>query len=154
MSTKNIKVGCEIFLIKDDAAVIIKDNKILIAQRAKKDELYGKWEFPGGKMEPGETEQECLKRECVRRELKEELDIEGLEFKLISVADCINERGHYVHISFLFEKFTGEIRNMEPDLCYEWNFFPLSSLPEDLFDPHRNILKNYFENVLYLERKY
>jgi 8-oxo-dGTP diphosphatase len=140
MSAKNIKVGCEIFLIKDDAILL-----------GKRKNCYGEgtWGLPGGHLEQGESI-----RECVRRELKEELDIEGLEFKLISVADCINERGHYVHISFLLEKFTGEIRNMEPDLCYEWNFFPLSSLPEDLFDPHRNILKNYFENVLYLERKY
>ena len=45
------------------AAVIEKDGKILIAQRAKKDALFGKWEFPGGKMEPGETEEGCLKRE-------------------------------------------------------------------------------------------
>ena len=54
------------------AGIIVKDNKILIAQRAKKDDLCGKWEFPGGKMEPGETEQECLKRE-----LFEELGIEA-----------------------------------------------------------------------------
>ena len=45
------------------AGLIKKDNTILIAQRAKKDLLYGKWEFPGGKMEQGETEQECLQRE-------------------------------------------------------------------------------------------
>ncbi len=45
------------------AAVIKKENKVLIAQRAKKDALYGKWEFPGGKMELGETEYECLSRE-------------------------------------------------------------------------------------------
>lgn len=139
MNTKNIKIGCEIFLIKDDAILL-----------GKRKNCYGEgtWALPGGHLEQGESIKECAKRE-----LKEELDIEGLEFKLISVADCINERGHYVHISFLLEKFTGEIRNMEPDLCYEWNFFPLASLPEDLFNPHRNILKNYFENVLYLERK-
>lgn len=45
------------------AAVIKKDGQVLIAQRAKKDDLYGKWEFPGGKMEQNETEQECLRRE-------------------------------------------------------------------------------------------
>lgn len=48
------------------------DKNILIAQRGKKDEIYGKWEFPGGKMEPGETEQECL-----QRELCEELGIQA-----------------------------------------------------------------------------
>jgi 8-oxo-dGTP diphosphatase len=140
MNNKNIKVGCEILLIKDDA--------ILLGKRRN---CYGEgtWALPGGHLEQGESI-----RECARRELKEELDIEGLEFRLISVADSINERGHYVHISFLLEKFLGEIRNMESDLCYEWKFFSLSSLPEELFNPHKNILKNYFENVLYIERKY
>ena len=53
------------------AAVIIKDNSVLIAQRAGDDKLGGKWELPGGKIELGETPQECLKRE-----IKEELDVE------------------------------------------------------------------------------
>jgi len=45
------------------AAVIKKDGKFLIAQRGKQDAFYGLWEFPGGKIEEGETEKECLKRE-------------------------------------------------------------------------------------------
>ena len=53
------------------AAVIEKDGKILIAQRRKGSALGGRWEFPGGKIEPGETAEACLKRE-----LKEEFDIE------------------------------------------------------------------------------
>lgn len=53
------------------AGIIEKDSKILIAMRKKNDTLGGKWEFPGGKIEPGETPEECLKRE-----LKEEFDIE------------------------------------------------------------------------------
>lgn len=45
------------------AGVFVKDGKIMIAQRGKKDPFLGKWEFPGGKLEAGETEQECLVRE-------------------------------------------------------------------------------------------
>ena len=56
---------------KVTAAVIEKDGKILIARRKGEDALGGKWEFPGGKLEPGETPEECLKRE-----LREELGIE------------------------------------------------------------------------------
>lgn len=53
------------------AAILEKDGKMLIAKRKKGSTLGGKWEFPGGKLEPGETPQDCLKRE-----LKEEFDIE------------------------------------------------------------------------------
>lgn len=58
-------------MIKVTAAVLEKDGKVLIAKRKKGDRLGGKWEFPGGKIAPGETPEACLKRE-----LKEELDIE------------------------------------------------------------------------------
>lgn len=44
-------------------AVIKRDNKILCAQRGKEKSLPLKWEFPGGKIEKGETPQQALKRE-------------------------------------------------------------------------------------------
>ena len=56
---------------KVTAAVIERDGKILIARRKAGDSQAGKWEFPGGKLEPGETPEACLKRE-----LQEELGIE------------------------------------------------------------------------------
>ncbi|HHD56980.1 MAG TPA: (deoxy)nucleoside triphosphate pyrophosphohydrolase [Desulfobulbaceae bacterium] len=52
------------------AAVIRKNNLILVARRAKGEHLEYKWEFPGGKIEPGETPEECL-----QRELEEEFSI-------------------------------------------------------------------------------
>lgn len=52
------------------AAIIRKGSKILIARRSPNKDLGGYWEFPGGKIEEGETPQECL-----RRELQEELGI-------------------------------------------------------------------------------
>ena len=50
------------------AAVIEKDGRILIARRKRGKQHPGKWEFPGGTLEEGETYEECLKRE-----LQEEL---------------------------------------------------------------------------------
>lgn len=56
------------------AAVIRKDDKIFTTQRG-----YGEWkdwwEFPGGKMEPGETQEEALKRE-IREELSTDISVD------------------------------------------------------------------------------
>jgi 8-oxo-dGTP diphosphatase len=54
-------------------ALIFRDSKILICQR-RHDDTHGlQWEFPGGKVEPGETPSEALVRE-----LREELEIESI----------------------------------------------------------------------------
>ena len=45
------------------AAIIIRNNEILIGRRSASVNLTGFWEFPGGKQDPGETIQECLERE-------------------------------------------------------------------------------------------
>lgn len=58
------------------AAVILADNKVFATQRG-----YGDWkdfwEFPGGKMEPGETPQQALKRE-IQEELATEIEVGAL----------------------------------------------------------------------------
>lgn len=45
-------------------AAIIRDGRVLAAQRAEPASLAGGWEFPGGKVDPGESEEEALVREC------------------------------------------------------------------------------------------
>lgn len=45
------------------AGVLYQNGKYLLCQRSKVDANYEKWEFPGGKVEEGETDQDCLKRE-------------------------------------------------------------------------------------------
>lgn len=55
-------------------AIIIKDNKILVAQRSEKMKLPLKWEFPGGKLEENENEIDCIKRE-IKEEINIEIDI-------------------------------------------------------------------------------
>src|SRR5512142_2373992 len=52
------------------AALLVENNRLLICQRSAAGEFPGKWEFPGGKMEPGEQAAQAL-----RRELEEELGI-------------------------------------------------------------------------------
>lgn len=60
------------------AAVIRRGGEILICQRPKDSTLGGQWEFPGGKVEDGETPEHAL-----IRELKEELDVKAKVGKLL-----------------------------------------------------------------------
>ena len=59
-------------LVEVAAAVIAQDDRYLITQRSSGSHLEGLWEFPGGKRQPGESLETCL-----RRELREELQIEA-----------------------------------------------------------------------------
>ncbi|GAA5150689.1 NUDIX domain-containing protein [Amycolatopsis dongchuanensis] len=52
-------------------AAIVRGGSLLVQQRAYPPEVAGRWELPGGRVEPGETEPEALRRECV-----EELGVE------------------------------------------------------------------------------
>jgi 8-oxo-dGTP diphosphatase len=60
-------------MVRVTAAILMKKDRVLIARRRDNDKLAGKWEFPGGKIEKGETPQECL-----TREMKEEFGIDVL----------------------------------------------------------------------------
>jgi 8-oxo-dGTP diphosphatase len=57
------------------AAIIIQDGKIFCTQRANKGLIALKWEFPGGKIEPGESREEALLRE-IREELNSDIQID------------------------------------------------------------------------------
>ncbi len=65
------------------AAVLEKHGRWLIAKRRKGDRFAGFWEFPGGKLEPGETPEECL-----ARELFEELGIRVRVGKCLGTVRC------------------------------------------------------------------
>lgn len=57
-------------MIEVTAGILNNNGRILIAQRKVSGKFPNKWEFPGGKIEPGETPEQCLERE-----MEEELNI-------------------------------------------------------------------------------
>lgn len=83
-------------MIEVVAGIIYKEDKFLIAQRNLKKSQGGFWEFPGGKVEQGETYEEALKRE-----IKEEFDAD------IEVKEYVGENVHHYpekDIKLLFYK--------------------------------------------------
>jgi len=58
-------------------AAIVRNGRVLAARRSAPPELAGGWEFPGGKLEPGESEAAALVREC-REELGVEIAVGAL----------------------------------------------------------------------------
>ncbi len=91
-------------------ALIDDDNRVLIAQRPEGKSMAGLWEFPGGKVEAGETPEDAL---C--RELKEELDIELCRACLapFNFASHAYEKFHLLMPLYLCRTWDGEIRPRE-----------------------------------------
>ncbi|MFP5481292.1 MAG: (deoxy)nucleoside triphosphate pyrophosphohydrolase [Alphaproteobacteria bacterium] len=97
-------------LLVSAVALIDADGRVLLAQRPEGKSLAGLWEFPGGKVEPGETPEAAL-----IRELKEELDIDTwasclapLTFASHSYADF-----HLLMPLFACRKWQGTVRSLE-----------------------------------------
>ncbi|MCZ2151178.1 MAG: (deoxy)nucleoside triphosphate pyrophosphohydrolase [Bryobacterales bacterium] len=89
------------------AALIEKDGKLLIGQRKAGSRHEFKWEFPGGKVEQGESP-----RAALARELREELGIEATVGKEITRYEFNYPKGASLLLIFLeVPAFSGELRN-------------------------------------------
>lgn len=103
---------------------LVKDGKVLIARR-KSDVSDGWYEFPGGKIEPGETPEEAL-----RREWQEECGIELDHVELLAEGRD-HQNGRPLHL-YCFYVESHETPTMhvhddfvwtEPEHIYDWKFF-------------------------------
>jgi 8-oxo-dGTP diphosphatase len=91
------------------AAVIERDGRILICQRKRGGRHALKWEFPGGKVEPGEDAPSAL-----ARELREELQIEATIGPLMHTATVVYPDRPLIRLEFYrVTEFSGEPVNVE-----------------------------------------
>ena len=91
------------------AGVLERDGKVLIAQRKRTRQQPLKWEFPGGKVEPGEDP-----RAALARKLREELGIEARIGENLDAYDVQYSGGPLTHLIFYrVAEFTGEPRNLD-----------------------------------------
>lgn len=123
------------------------ENKVLIAKRGKdsKNEV-GKWEFPGGTVELGE---EC--KDAVKREIKEELDIEIEVMELVEMVDHIisNENQHWVSALYKAKHISGEEKIMEPRKMEAFKWVYIDEIVEDILSiASRKGLEKYKEKYI------
>ncbi|GLV59913.1 NUDIX hydrolase [Dictyobacter sp. S3.2.2.5] len=131
---------------KVTAAILVLDGKILIARRQEGDVLEHKWEFPGGKIEPGETPEQCLKREMME-EFGVEVEIGNFFCSTVYRYQHIEIELLAYHTAYLAGEFQlnvhAEIRWIAPGDLKHYDFsaadIPIAhQLYEKLNTPHRS----------------
>jgi len=103
------------------AAIIEREGKVLVGQRQPEQSHPLKWEFPGGKVEPGESPSQALVRE-----LEEELGIEVQDSEEIARYEFTYPGKNPIEIFFFrVTGFTGEPRNL---IFHEMSWAPVHNL--------------------------
>jgi 8-oxo-dGTP diphosphatase len=89
------------------AAVVIRDGCVLLTRRAEGQHLAGMWEFPGGKLEAGESPEAAVAREC-----REEC---GIEVEVDDILDVTHHRYPTKDVLLLFYRCSlraGEVQHL------------------------------------------
>ncbi|HYE82742.1 MAG TPA: 8-oxo-dGTP diphosphatase MutT [Clostridia bacterium] len=109
------------------AAAIVRNGKVLIAQRQAGSHMELRWEFPGGKLEPDEDPEDCI-----IREIKEELDMEIEVADIYKVVKFKYEEKDILLLCYLCKIRKGEGKTLE---CNDFRWIERKDLPNFDFVP-------------------
>lgn len=130
------------FVLVVACALVDADGRVLLAQRPEGKSLAGLWEFPGGKLEPGETPEDAL-----IRELREELGIEVAEACLAPLAFASHAYTdfHLLMPLYVCRRWQGTVQSIEGQ-ALEWvkparmRDYPMPPADEPLVAALRDLL--------------
>jgi 8-oxo-dGTP diphosphatase len=109
------------------AAAMVRDGKVLIAQREAGSHMGLRWEFPGGKLEPDEDPEECIVRE-----IKEELDLDIEVIDIYKVIKFKYEEKDILLLCYLCKILSGKGKPLE---CNDFKWVERDKLSEYEFVP-------------------
>lgn len=131
--------------------VVARDDRILLGARAS-GAGASLWSLPGGRLEYGETFEECGKRE-----LHEETGlIAGARPRPVCVSNDLDGANgiQSVTVGLEMRGASGSPHNREPDRFVRWDWWSVADLPRDLFEPSLKILYCLFsDRVAWLARE-
>lgn len=124
------------------AALILRGDTILICQRGAQQAMAYKWEFPGGKIEPGETPEQAL-----ARELNEELGIRAEIGPFVTRVHHTYRNGGAVDLQFFtVSTFEGELVN---HIFNDVRWVPFKDLPGyDFLAADRGLIRDLADGKL------
>jgi 8-oxo-dGTP diphosphatase len=124
------------------AALIFQNEKILVCQRTKHQTMPLKWEFPGGKIEPGEQP-----RDALHRELDEELGIDATIGNEVARIRHDYKNGSAVELRFFaVREFKGELENK---IFKDMRWAERSELPSfDFLEADLGLVRNLVEGTI------
>ncbi len=137
-------------LIPSSYLILIRNGKILLTRRFCTGWMDGKYSFVAGHGESGETF-----IQCVIRESKEEagIDVRPEDLEVVHVMHRKSDgfENERVDVFVIAKKWSGEIKNMEPDKCDDLKWFDLENLPENMVSYVRQAIENIRKGVFYSE---
>lgn len=123
------------------ALIISQNGQVLVTQRSLTMHLPLKWEFPGGKVEPGETAEECL-----IREIREELNVEIQVVK--KMQPSVYDQGKQVIrlLPFQCKLIAGEIKLTE-HAAFQW-LLPAGLKKLDWAEADIPVVQNFIDEMM------
>ncbi len=126
--------------LRDVGVLIFREGKVLLGRRLS-EHGRGTWSPPGGKAEPGESDEECA-----RRELLEETGLVGAVPRVVAeTVDTFPGGETYVTRFVRMEWVEGEARALEPEVCASWEWWVWDRLPAPLFLPMASLVASGYD---------
>jgi len=134
-----MKTGKDCIGIGCGAIIVNNQNEILLVKRSINSRTEpGTWSRPGGEVEFSEKIEDAVKRE-----IKEETNIDIKVIDLLEVSQVVTSESHWIAFGYLAEAISNKVINTEPQKHDEVAWFSLNNLPENLNQYTKNSIEKY-----------